>query len=374
LGWARATQKSLAIIRNTALVVMGCALTLTSCSKDASKQAIEKQATSKEIAQAIMKASNQKLAKIEDHIFMEQAIQAWNQIESFRSNKTESGEYWPLADFFVIHEGAANYFLSDLMADAEMVQCIDQIETITVEYDAGLGAYMISTAEITHLFDQLLLMADTAQLNGYDIIQLIDFNLVGVEVGLAEIEVTLCVGGTVPLLQTPVFQTPSDPIWATGNIGWCPTTTPVGFDAATFARAYLTSRTYQKLNPCPPGTQALWAGGFDMNTYGDIRSNGFPYTYNEFLSEVVPRVWKGANNTCIPGDNTWWNSYYNDLDFLIGFGLGKAKQSNPNFEFVYTDFHSHQPGGPGWFPSTGLSTIYPHFHGGLLFYAQITCQ
>lgn len=321
-----------------------------------------------------MKASNQKLANIEDHIFMEQAITAWKQIESFRANKTESGEYWPLADFFVIHEGAANYFLSDLMADAERVQCVDQIETVTVEYDAGTGAYMISTAEITHLFDQLLTMADSAELDGYDIIQLIDFNLVGIDVGLAEIEVTLCVGGSIPEPVVPVFQTPSDPVWATGNIGWCPSTAPAGFDAANFARAYMSSRTYQKLNPCPPGTRALFAGGFVMNTYGDIRSGGFPYSFNEFMNEVVPRVWKGANNTCIPGDNNWWYGYYNDLDNLIAFGLGKAKQVNPNYEFVYTDYHSHQPGGPGWAPGVNLGSVYPHFHGGEIIYAQISCQ
>jgi hypothetical protein len=347
---------------------------MLSCSKhdlsDSSKNVA--QMSNQERAKLVMDESYQILGSIEKHVFVEKSTKEMLRFERYKNsaNKSLEEDEIPLPDFFAFYEGFVNYQWSDLLSGVMEVGCDVFSENVEVNYDSDNNVYTISFSEIEHIFDQLEAMLQNNFQDGYDHVKLIDFDLLGIDGGgNAEIQIKACVAVVAPAPPPPpLFFVPSDDVWATQKIGWCPTTDNVNWDAANFVNSYANTKTWPRQNPCPPGEAHFFAGGAMFNTYGG--SFNFSYDGNQFWNHIYPNVWKGQQNICLPGsDNNYWHSLYNGIDNIIPFATQRIQSFTlfQNFELAFINYHSHWQASQ-WDP------LDPHFHGGEFFFALITCN
>jgi hypothetical protein len=348
-------------------MIAGSMLFMTSCSKhdlsETSKNVA--QMSNQERVDLVNKQTIQMVSNMSEEALRIKTLEVLATWERYKtsSNKSLEEQVYTLPEFFVFHESHINYSVSDLGLPYLEMSCQSTIESVSLIYDSENNTYALTLTDIAHIFDELDALVQSMFQEGYDHVQLVNFSLVSIDQsGNAEIGIEACVAITDPAPPPPPSPfTPADDVWAASLLGWCPTTTPTTFDAATFINVYGRSKTFRANNNC--------SNNFMFFILTDINTWNHPYMSGaDITNHVYPNVWKGPANVCFPGgNNQYWYNLYNDFDNLEGFVTNKIRNLGfPGFsiaELLLVDYHSHD---------SQNNYLDDYWHGGQFWYGIVT--
>ena len=300
--------------------------------------------------------------------------------ERIVSGKIKKAEEDPsFEDAFFSTEGILNNAFYQEWEDFQELEI--ETDVVTLDYYLDEGAMKVSLAEYNSVYSEFY-NSISAHLDptGDEEIIMVDLEVQSIDHELQRIELK---GMAYVAPSGPQWYTPAMAYYGAPNAGPCdgtPSTVLSDPDAATFVRGYANANAPRK-SRCANKT-VYFTPVSHMYSYSEAITNqsfpvfvSDPVTGQNTWQDVVDNYWKSDNMSCIGSNvdqninNTQWYNQYNNIDYLINYGLTRAVTLNTNAEFHWTSYHAwDQQGASGSFDVTER-----YFHGGMFVFTVITC-